>query len=89
MIARLEANRTRRKRKPIDKRERIQKEKQREHVQVVLDFSSIRETLAKGGVVATTLTCPQCSGATSHSRGWQTDNLQILRSIDKTSRPVR
>ena len=44
------------------KRERIQKEKQREHVQVVLDFSSIRETLAKGGVVATSLTCPQCSG---------------------------
>ena len=44
------------------KRERIQKEKQRDHVQVVLDFSSLRETLAKGGVVATTLTCPQCSG---------------------------
>jgi len=44
------------------KRERIQKEKQREHVQVVLDFSSIRDTLAKGGVVATTFKCPQCSG---------------------------
>lgn len=44
------------------KRERIHKEKQREHVQVVLDFSSIRDTLAKGGVVATTLKCPQCSG---------------------------
>jgi len=44
------------------KRERIQKEKQREHVQVVLDFSSIRETLAKGGVVATAFKCPQCAG---------------------------
>jgi len=44
------------------KRERIHKEKQREHVQVVLDFSSIRDTLAKGGVVATTFKCPQCSG---------------------------
>jgi hypothetical protein len=44
------------------KRERIQKEKQREHVQVVLDFSSIRDTLAKGGIVATTFKCPQCSG---------------------------
>src|SRR5207245_1871462 len=44
------------------KRERIQKEKQREHVQVVLDFSSIRDTLAKGGVVVTTFKCAQCSG---------------------------
>ena len=45
------------------KRERIQKEKQREHVQVILDFSSIRETLSKGGIVMSTFTCPQCSGA--------------------------
>lgn len=44
------------------KRERIQKEKQREHVQIVLDFSSIRDTLAKGGVVVTTFNCPQCAG---------------------------
>ncbi len=44
------------------KRERLLKEKQREHVQVVLDFSSIRETLSKGGVVLSSLQCPQCSG---------------------------
>ena len=45
------------------KRERLQKEKQREHVQVVLDFSSIRETLSKGGVVMSSFKCPQCAGA--------------------------
>lgn len=44
------------------KRERIHKEKQRDHVQVVLDFSSIRDTLSKGGVVISSLKCPQCSG---------------------------
>jgi len=44
------------------KRERVLKEKQREHVQVVLDFSSIRDTLSKGGVVISTFKCPQCSG---------------------------
>jgi hypothetical protein len=45
------------------KRERIQREKQREHVQVVLDFSSIRETLSKGGVVMSSFKCPQCAGS--------------------------
>ena len=45
------------------KRERLQREKQREHVQVVLDFSSIRETLSKGGIVMSTFKCPQCAGA--------------------------
>jgi hypothetical protein len=44
------------------RRERIQKEKQQERVQVVLDFSSIKDTLAKGGVVATSFQCPQCAG---------------------------
>ncbi|HZY47640.1 MAG TPA: hypothetical protein VFE96_07580 [Candidatus Bathyarchaeia archaeon] len=44
------------------KRERIQREKQQERVQVILDFSSIKDTLAKGGVVATTFNCPQCAG---------------------------
>lgn len=44
------------------KRERLLKEKQREHVQVVLDFSSIRDTLSKGGVGVSSLKCPQCSG---------------------------
>src|SRR2546427_8777669 len=42
------------------KRERIQKARQREHVQAVLDFSSIRDTLAKGCVVAPSLKCPPC-----------------------------
>jgi hypothetical protein len=45
------------------KRERIQREKQREHVQVVLDFSSIRDTLSKGGIVMSSFKCPQCGGA--------------------------
>ncbi len=44
------------------KRERLLKDKQREHLQVVLDFSSIRDTLLKGGVVVSSLNCPQCSG---------------------------
>ena len=47
------------------KRERLQREKQQGRVQIVLDFSSIKDTLAKGGVVATTFNCPQCAGPLS------------------------
>ena len=45
------------------KRERIQKEKQRERVQVILDFSAIRDTLSKGGLALSSLKCPECLGA--------------------------
>ena len=45
------------------KRERMLKEKQREHVQIVLDFSSIRETLSRGGLALSSLKCPECLGA--------------------------
>ncbi len=47
------------------KRERLHREKQQERIQVILDFSSIKDTLAKGGVVATTIQCPQCAGPMS------------------------
>ncbi|MCJ7631010.1 hypothetical protein MUP77_01220 [Candidatus Bathyarchaeota archaeon] len=39
---------------------RVQKEKER--VLVVLDFTSLRDVLSKGGIVMTTYKCPNCGG---------------------------
>lgn len=37
-------------------------EKQKEHVQIILDFSSLKDVMFKGGLVMTTYKCPNCSG---------------------------
>ena len=37
-------------------------EKARERVQIVLDFSSLKDVLSKGGVVMQTFNCPKCNG---------------------------
>jgi hypothetical protein len=39
----------------------MDKEKAKENVQVVFDFSSLKDELAKGGVVMTTCKCPNCN----------------------------
>jgi hypothetical protein len=36
--------------------------KERETVQIILDFSSLKEVMAQGGVVMTTYKCPNCNG---------------------------
>lgn len=38
----------------------IETEKRRERVQIVLDFSSLKECMAKGGLVLQTMKCPEC-----------------------------
>jgi hypothetical protein len=43
---------------------RVEQERERakERVQVVLDFSSLKDVMSKGGMVMTTYKCPNCSG---------------------------
>ncbi|MGA2309382.1 MAG: hypothetical protein ABSG57_07530 [Candidatus Bathyarchaeia archaeon] len=38
----------------------IEAEKRRERVQIVLDFSALKEYMAKGGLVLQTMKCPEC-----------------------------
>jgi hypothetical protein len=38
----------------------IAAEKGREHVQIVLDFSSLKEYMVKGGLMLQTMKCPEC-----------------------------
>lgn len=37
--------------------------KDKANVQIILDFSSLKDVMAKGGVVMTTYKCPNCNGA--------------------------
>ena len=46
----------------IKRRNQIMSEKQKEQIQIVLDFSSLKEVMAKGGLVMTTYKCPNCNG---------------------------
>ncbi len=41
----------------------IEGERRREHVQVVLDFGSLREYMVKGGLVLQTMKCPECGAS--------------------------
>jgi len=42
--------------------ESLDAEKKRERVQVVLDFTALKEYMAKGGLMLQTLKCPECGG---------------------------
>lgn len=44
------------------RKSQIQAEKEKERVQIVLDFSSLKEVMSKGGLVMTNYKCPNCSG---------------------------
>lgn len=44
-----------------ERREKIESEKRRERVQLVLDFSSLKNYMEKGGLVMQTFRCPNCS----------------------------
>jgi hypothetical protein len=37
-------------------------EKDKGNVQIILDFSSLKDVMSKGGLVMTTYKCPNCSG---------------------------
>jgi hypothetical protein len=45
-----------------DRRNQLLAEKQKEHVQIILDFSSLKDVMSKGGLVMTTYKCPNCNG---------------------------
>ena len=40
----------------------IEAEKKRERVQVVLDFTALKEYMVRGGLVLQTMKCPECGG---------------------------
>lgn len=42
-------------------REEKNRAKAKEHVQIVVDFYGLKDTLAKGGIVMTTCNCPKCN----------------------------
>ena len=44
-----------------ERKRQIQAEKEKERVQIILDFSALKDTLSKGGVVMTAYNCPNCS----------------------------
>ena len=47
----------------ISKRKgQIQAEKDKERVQIILDFSSLKDIISKGGLVMATYKCPNCNG---------------------------
>jgi hypothetical protein len=41
---------------------RREQEKEKANVQIILDFSSLKDVMSKGGLVMTTCKCPNCSG---------------------------
>jgi hypothetical protein len=45
-----------------DRKNQLLAEKQKERIQIVLDFSSLKEVMSKGGLVMTTFKCPNCNG---------------------------
>jgi len=44
-----------------EKRNQIQDQKKKGRIQVVPDFSSLKDVMAKGGVVMSTYNCPKCN----------------------------
>jgi hypothetical protein len=67
------------------KRDDLQREKQKERVQLVFDFSSLRETLQQGGIVMTTFKCPQCSATQELP---ETGKVIVCRYCGTPIRPV-
>lgn len=45
-----------------DRKNKLQARKEREHVQIILDFSSLKDVMSKGGLIMTTYKCPNCNG---------------------------
>jgi hypothetical protein len=45
-----------------ERKNQLHTEKRRDHVQIILDFSSLKDIMAKGGLVMSTYKCPNCSG---------------------------
>lgn len=45
----------------INRKTQIKVEEDKKRVQVVLDFSSLKDTLSKGGIVMTAYNCPKCN----------------------------
>jgi len=44
-----------------ERRNQLEAQKERERVQIVLDFSSLKDIMAKGGIVMSAYNCPKCN----------------------------
>ena len=44
-----------------NKKKKIQQEKVKDRIQVILDFSGLKKTMEKGGLIMTTFKCPSCN----------------------------
>ena len=44
------------------RKEHLHSQKEKERVHIVLDFSSLKETMFKGGIIMSTYNCPKCNG---------------------------
>ena len=42
------------------RREELDNQKRKDRVQIVLDFSSLKDVMAKGGMIMSTFKCPNC-----------------------------
>jgi DNA-directed RNA polymerase subunit RPC12/RpoP len=40
----------------------MQKDKEKERIQIIIDFSSLKDVMSKGGIVMTSYKCPECNG---------------------------
>lgn len=45
-----------------ERRNQVLSQEKKERIQVVLDFSSLKDVMAKGGIVMSTYNCPKCNG---------------------------
>jgi len=45
-----------------ERKRTLQAQKEKERVQIILDFSSLKDVMSKGGLVMTTYKCPSCGG---------------------------
>ena len=45
-----------------ERKSQLQAQKVKEHIQIVLDFSSLKDVMSKGGLVMSTYKCPNCNG---------------------------
>jgi len=68
-----------------DKRTRIEKAQMKEKVQIILDFSSLKQIMKKGGLVMTTFRCPSCGASLDFPK---TGKVIVCKYCDVPIKPV-
>ena len=41
---------------------KVRMDNEKEHAQIIIDFSSLKDVMSKGGIVMTSYRCPECNG---------------------------